>query len=750
MVALYIVTVFLSASLLFMVQPMAAKAILPLLGGSPAVWNTVMVFFQAALLAGYAYSHGLSRRLSMRAQVAAHVVLLSGAALLLPAVLPAGASPPADAGPTRWVLGLLLVMVGGPFVAVSTTGPLLQRWFSFTGHARSHDPYFLYAASNAGSLLGLLAYPVVVEPMLNLREQAWAWAGGYLALIVLVALCGVWARARRAPAGGAESPRLASASSAGEPVVSAAGSPPARGRWCERALWVGLAFIPSALLLACTQHLTTDVASIPLLWVVPLTLYLLTFIIAFSGRFAGSLRAWSVAGALAAGAIVVMFIAPPTTALDLILGGHLAAQFLLTMVCHRRLVACRPAAGRLTEFYLALALGGVLGGAFEAPVAPAIFDRVIEYPLAIVGACLARAGWRRSRQSPGARLLSLALSTLPATVMLLVVALLGAVSDRSATVYYSEGARLAWGAGAGALLAVLLSGRRVPFAVSILLLLLVGELEKARTSDTRELRRDRTFFGVLVVEEDHGPNGREHRLMHGTTNHGYQIMEDAFRALPTTYYHRAGPVGDVMEAMRHRRTRVGVVGLGSGTIAAYARPGDAYTYFEIDPGVQRIAEDPRLFTYLPDARSRGASVEIILGDGRLTLAARPEGSFDLLIIDAFSSDAIPVHLLTREAVAMFLARLAPGGLVMIHVSNRHLELAPVVARIAESLGASCLRREDSGDDGVRYSSEWLVLGRGPDTLEPLALPQSWRPVPLEPGDPLWTDDRSDLLSVIRW
>jgi hypothetical protein len=391
-----------------------------------------------------------------------------------------------------------------------------------------------------------------------------------------------------------------------------------------------------------------------------------------------------------------------------------------------------------------------MGGAFEALVAPAIFDRIIEYPLAIAAACFAREGWRRSRQSAGAKLLSYALCTLPATVMLLVIAALGAISDSSATLHYGLDARLAWGAGAGAALALVFSARRAPFAVSILLMLGVGELEKSRTSDIRELRRDRTFFGVLVVEEDHGPNGREHRLMHGTTNHGYQIMEDAFRALPTTYYHRAGPVGDVMEAMKDRRSRVGVVGLGSGTVAAYARPGDAYTYFEIDPGVQRIAEDPRLFTYVPDARSRGATVEIVLGDGRLTLAARPEGDFDLILVDAFSSDAIPIHLLTREAVEMCLSRLAPGGLLMIHVSNRHLELAPVVARIAESLAVPCLRREDSSDDGVRYSSEWLVIGRESGSLDALALPQSWHAVPLQPRDPLWTDDRSDLLSVIRW
>ncbi len=730
MAALFIGAIFLAATLLFLVQPMAAKAILPLLGGSPAVWNTSMVFFQGALLAGYAYSHGLARRLSLRAQVMLHAVVLAAAGLTLPAILPSDWAPPADASPIPWVLGILGVMVGATFLVVSTSGPLLQGWFSQTSHRAAKDPYFLYAASNAGSFVGLLAFPLLFERVFDLRQQAWTWAIAYGALGVLILACGLYALRRRS-------------AEAEVPQAWQADAPaPSRGL---RLRWVACAFVPSSLLLGVTQHLSTDVASLPLLWVVPLSIYLLTFVLAF-GKWGPRLGPiWSWATPVCAVLLTMSFFSGPISPIVFAVALHLGGQFVLTMLCHQRLADSRPHPSRLTEFYLLLALGGVLGGAFNAVVAPVVFDSVLEYPIAVVLACLLRPA-----RGPLRRVYRWA----PLVALPTVVFLFGREID-----YRISGDEVTW---ATALFAVilpclsclLLIHRPRLFATALTVLIASELIASSRATDV--LVRERTFFGVLEASR-YEENGRPvHQLRHGTTKHGTQVVDEAGRGVPTSYYGRLGPVGDIFQSPAGTRpgARIGVVGLGAGTVAAYARPGDHYTFFEIDPGVVEIAEDPEVFTYLADARARGATVDIVLGDGRLTLADQPDGAFDLLLIDAFSSDAIPMHLLTTEAVELMVSKVAPGGLLSIHISNRHLDLAPVVGAIASDLGLVSLQREDGGaseeaDPTARFGSDWTVLARSEVDLATFLEQGEWESLgPVDP-DALWTDQRSDILRVLR-
>lgn len=733
MTLLFIPTVFLAAFLLFLVQPMAAKAILPRLGGSPAVWNTSMVFFQGALLLGYAYSHGLCRRLGLKTQVLVHGLVLAVGGLTLPAVLPRGWMPPPEASPIPWVLAILGVMVGGSFVAVATSGPLLQGWFSRTRHRAAADPYFLYAASNAGSLLGLLAYPVFVERALDLRGQAWMWAAGYGALAVLIVACGLFAVRRRRTAAPVD-----------VVVDAAAVTDSPRPRWAQRGRWVLLAFIPSSLMLGVTQHLSTDVATMPLLWAMPLSIYLITFILAFSRRWGGPVIAWSWASVPCAIGLVVLLVNGSMRPIWIPLAGHLVGQFVLSMLCHRRLSQSRPAAAHLTEFYVWLAVGGMCGGILNGILAPLVFDDIAEYPIAIVLACLMRparplaADWTR-------RLVFVSVSLIPLLTFVLLRMLLA--SDEINWRYeYADSIA------AGTAIALALWPR--VFATSLGLLLLGMHIETG--PGERVLARDRTFFGVLVVTERNEGGRPVHALLHGTTAHGTQVMDDEGRGVATTYYHLLGPIGEVLFTLGDRplARRIGVIGLGTGSLAAYARPTTHMTFMEIDPGVVEIAEDPQLFTYIADARGRGARIDIVLGDGRLTLERCADGEFGILIIDAFSSDAIPVHLLTREAVALMIQKTDPAGVVALHISNRNLDLAPVVGAIAHDLGLASLKRWDGGSDDDRatdrYGSDWVVLARSPEHLDFLNGYADWEPIESAGDDALWTDQRSDIWRVIDW
>ena len=713
MVALFAGTLGLSALLLFWAQPMFARMALPLLGGAPAVWNTAMAFFQATLLAGYAYAHLSTRLLPPRGQALLHLALLAAAALLLPIAPPEGWRPPAEATPIPWLLGLLAVGVGAPFLVASATAPLLQAWFARTRHRDAGDPYFLYAASNLGSLVALIGYPFLLEPLLGLEAQAWAWTAGYVALAVLIALCAFVARR--------------STSAAPAPLA-------AQVAWRTRARWVALAFVPSSLLLGVTQHITTDLAAVPLFWVAPLALYLLTFVIAFARRPA--IPHW-----LALKLQIFLLLPVALTfhwqikALWLVFALHLGAFFFTTLVCHGELAKSRPPAARLTEFYLWMSLGGVLGGAFNAFAAPLLFGSILEYPL-----MLALAGLLRPTlaEGPRSRLWDLAL---PAVLGLALIPK-AHVADGGlpAIVLYTT---------AIGLLAYSFGDRPLRFALGVALMLTAGVGETLGGRDA--LHQARSFFGVHRVLADDDAGVRV--LLHGTTIHGAQAANEARRREPLAYYHREGPLGQAFEALGARVKRVGAVGLGAGASACHRRDGQQWRFFDIDPLVERIARDPRFFDYL--ARC-APDTPVLLGDARLTLADEPEGAFHLLLLDAFSSDAIPLHLLTREALALYVRKLAPGGVLLLHISNWHLDLEPVAARLAADAGLAGrvqhfrFSEEVQERSAYRFSTSWVALARSEADLGRLAQDERWAALVPPAGQALWTDDYANLVGALRW
>jgi hypothetical protein len=779
---LFTVTLFVSSALLFLVQPLVARLVLPRLGGSPAVWNTCMVFFQAALLAGYAYAHSVPRWLGVRRQALLHLGLMLLPLAVLPLGIPEGWTPPDNADPVWWLLALLLVSVGLPFLVVATSGPLLQRWFAATAAPTASDPYFLYSASNLGSMLALLAYPLLVEPTCPLRLQSWLWTAGYLVLLGLTAACAVavW-RSPEKVSGRAVSGESSKAQGL-QPLGLGASrdSPPTTGMGWQRLYWVLLAFVPSSLLLSVTTYLTTDIAAIPLLWVLPLALYLLTFILVFARKPLLSttfLARWLPLVVLV---VVLTLLSEATEPGWLLLSLHLLGLFWISLVCHGELARSRPAAEHLTAFYLWLAVGGVLGGLFNALLAPLLFNTVTEYPLVLVLACLlcpaaateggGVGGWgemvarltasRRTASPAGqagrGRNHHAALTThhfwpdllLPAGLGLLGVVLLVAFQYSGLT---ADAHALPALFGGLLVLCYLLRERPARFGLGIGAILLASTL--APGVHGRLEYRTRSFFGVHRVTLD--PTGSFRVLVHGNTDHGRQSLDPERRREPLVYYHRTGPIGQVFAALEgdDRLARVGVVGLGAGTLACYADKGQQWTYFEIDPAVEGIAEER--FTFLGDARQRGADVNVVLGDARLTLA-RCRDRFGLLVIDAFSSDAIPVHLLTREALRIYEDHLTDDGIVAFNISNRYLNLKPVLANLARAQQPAwtCLVQDDltiseAQKMSGKSESQWLVLLRRPEDRQRLAY-GSWTQERGQEGRAVWTDDYSNLLRVWKW
>lgn len=698
---LFATAIFAGATLVFLVQPMVARMVLPLFGGSQAVWTTSMLFFQAVLLAGYGYAHASTRLLGPSRQPIVHAVVL----VLAAAALPIGrglAAPPADASPSLWLLGVLAVAVGAPFFVVTTASPLLQRWLVTSGHAAGRDPYFLYAAGNVGSLMGLLAYPFVVEPMLTLHQQARLWSIGYGLFVLLCLGCLIVARR-----GGASV--HAASSRARVPSLT----------WRIRARWVGIALVPSSLMLGVTTYISTDVASFPLLWVLPLAVYLLTFVVAFARRPLVTSGTAARILPLPTAVVFAQLLGAVSLPLPVTLLMQLLVLFLVGVLAHGRLAEERPLPERLTEFYFLLSLGGVLGGALNALVAPVVFNSVVEYPLALVLALALRRG-------PRGRIVDLVpvLAVLFGSLAALVV------------VHSSSAVRVVF---AGAVVACLAIGVRRPMRLTLSFAFLTLLLATASGGAYTE----RTFYGVLRVTERDG----EHRLFHGTTLHGVERFAGPLAGEPLSYYARRGPLGDVFAAYP-RFDRVDAIGLGVGTVAAYGQPGERLTFYELDPAVARIAGNPRFFTFLRDSR---ADVKVVVGDGRRMIAQVPAGTSDLVIVDAFSSDAVPVHLLTREALELYVSKLRPGGLIAFHVTNRHLELAPVVARAARALGLAAVERDDraEGARGTRTPSRWVVIARSQQRLEPLLERSGWR-IPEVSAGRVWTDDYSNVLSVVKW
>ncbi len=791
---LFAVTLFVSASLLFMVQPMVGKMILPLLGGSPAVWNACMVFFQALLLLGYLYAHHVSTKYTPKRQWALHTIVLLVPVLAMvlavalspkhsPIAVAESLAPSGDTSPFLAVMALMSVAIGIPFFVASTSAPLLQKWFAYTGHPSSSDPYYLYAASNVGSLISLLGYPLFIEPNLTVNEQAWLFAAGFAILFVLIMLCG---RAAANPIG---VPPIAERQPSGKNDSTLEIEPPPSGP--RVAKWIVLAFVPSSWMLGVTFYMTTDIASIPLLWVVPLALYLVTFIIAF-GRVPSWFR--QVIGNLAPVMILLLVFVKvsgvvggrPAIALML----HILTFFAVSLMCHYELVRDRPKdVTHLTKFYLMMSVGGVLGGLFNALIAPLLFALAYEYDIVIVVGCL-MVPVLIERVTPASpelaafkKKITLGLNfLLPALTGLIFWLLVSVVSQRE---FFSK--MVKWivahaPVSDNTVMAILVYAVPVmacffyvdrPFRFASAVAVLLG-IHTYRDRDAGVIYTERTFFGILKVEESgyysspflRNDEGRRIaagetdfvRLVHGTTLHGTQVKQsyqsfDHMRAFsptsmwdnlayagavnafdprqePLTYYHRTGPVGAMFRELRTRKNGadakadVAMVGLGTGSASCYALKGQKLDFYEIDIGVKRlVADTDKYFTYVRDARNRGATLDIHMGDARLKLKELADKKYALLLIDAFSSDAIPVHLLTKQAVELYLNRMTDDGILALHISNKYVRLEPVVAKIAEELGlASRVWNDDSESRPGKTASSWVALAKDEKTLGTLAAP----------------------------
>jgi hypothetical protein len=754
---------FAGATLLFAMQPMVGKMILPLLGGTPAVWSTCMVFFQAALLGGYAYAHVISARLRLSRQVPVHLIVLALPFLVLPLAVNPGLLRGGEVNPVLDVLILLSVSVGLPFLAVSATAPLLQQWFTRTGHPAAHDPYFLYAASNLGSMLALLGYPTLVEPHLHLQGASWLsqtrlWTAGYVGLVLLVALCALTLRWK--PAG----------ATTGATTVE---PPEERPAWPRRLYWVALAFVPSSLLLGVTTYITTDLAAVPLLWVLPLAIYLLTFILAF-GRWPGRLHRVVVAATPPMVLLVIfLMVSSLPERIWITVLWHFGLLFVVALAAHGELAQNRPAARHLTEFYLLMSIGGVLGGLFNALVAPLVFRSLIEYPLMMILACVLLLAPRAPALGLGAGA-GRALGLVAVVAALALVLYSESIKVRTDFAFVARVLELGrdWVGtwldpveraankfmiyGPPIVLAGFLWRRPLHLGLALGAVLLISGYVDARNND--QIRQSRSFFGVVRISRDHDATGYT-ELRHGTTLHGRQSLEPARRAQPLSYYQPKGPVGQLFEELDRRPAplSIAVVGLGTGTLAAYARPGDRVTFFEIDRLVRDVAFNPRYFTYAADARDRAVSVRLEMGDARIRLETvkreRPQERYDVILVDAFSSDAIPVHLITREAFRLYFDMLAPRGILALHISNRYLRLEPVVANLAEDgRYAAMVQHGDTGDIRGGVEASWAILGRRPEDFGALASDPRWTEASLDPQPAvgIWSDDFHNLLSVFKW
>jgi SAM-dependent methyltransferase len=673
---LYAITILVGAFLLFQVQPVIARIILPWFGGSAAVWTTCLLFFQSVLLLGYLYSHWLYRKLQPRAQALAHIGLLTASLAVLPMWPSASWKPTGGEDPTARILLLLAVTVGLPYFLLSTTGPLLQAWY-----ARRYQgamPYRLYALSNAGSMFALISYPVLFEPWLGTRHQAVSWSSAYGVFVILCAAT-AWL-GREAPATQAESASDTNDS----------------GR--RTFFWIALPACASILLLAITNHLTQNVAAIPFLWILPLSLYLLSFILCFES--AGWYRRTMFLGlfAVAVGGMTYALSAEfQNNPIKVMIPFFATGLFICCMVCHGELARLKPHPSRLTSFYVMIALGGALGGVFVALIAPRVFSGFYELPLGLA-----------------------------ATAFVVVAVLRGDPES---------GLGGSW-------------KRPVPLAAVLLALAVAayaGFVIHERGSDARLMVRN--FYGGLKVMDGtaYDTDDPVLRLMHGTITHGEQYTNPKLQGRPTTYY---GPNSGVGRAIRQDQqsgpVRVGVIGLGTGTLAAYGRAGDYFRFYEINPLVLRLARTE--FTFLKICK---AQLEVALGDARLSLEREPPENFDVLAVDAFSSDAIPVHLLTREAFLLYFRHLKPEGVLAVHVSNNHLNLTPVVKLAAASLGKDARMVDTEDEENDVFGSTWVLVTSSAGFFDGPLMRAAGQTVPLPGKMRMWTDDYSNLFQILK-
>jgi spermidine synthase len=736
---LFAFTLLLSATLLFTVQPMFGKMVLPMFGGSPSVWLTALVFFQLMLLAGYAYVYATTTWLGIRKQAALHLLTLALPLVVLPVRVLTGWIPISPMHPLVSVSWTLVFSIGLPFFALSASAPLLQRWFATTSDPAARDPYFLYAASNLGSLGGLLAYPLFIEPLFPLRTQSHIWTSGYVVLFALVVVCAsqVWRTQAVSKQANPRRDAVARASS-----VS----------WQTRLRWLALAAVPASLLVSATSYVTTDFA-IPLFWVVPLAIYLVTFVLVFARRPILSHRFMSALLPFAVVVALVLAVGQVRESLDLLVF-PLVALFVVAMVCHGELAASRPQVQDLTEFYLWLSLGGAIGGLFNVLVAPLIFQTTAEYPLGLLLACLVTTT-APARQAMGkhigaarsawhSRELWLALG-FAAALGLMVVGLEFAAARLKlpfATLRF-VGVVFAL----PAVIALWFRRKRVRFAAGLGAIVLVEAFYLQW--DQSVIGRARSFYGTYRIAD----RGEYRVLIHGTTKHGAQSLRLQTKCIPLTYYSPNGPLGHLFMSFQGEQAKsdIAVIGLGAGTTAGYAQPGQRWTFYEIDPTVERIARDPRYFTLLRDCAPQA---RVILGDARISLAREPDGTHDLIILDAFTSDAIPVHLLTCEAVELYFRKLSPHGVLVFNISNRFFYLSPVLSRLARDAHVVAYLRSDfqvtpAEARAGKTTSQWVVMARRPEDLGGLLDDTEWMPSDPNVTGTAWTDDYSNVLSALH-
>jgi spermidine synthase len=710
----FIATSFLGAALIFLVQPMFARMATPLLGGAPAVWNVSLVCFQAALLGGYAYAHLLSRLKSGRLQVVIHAAVLIAGFACLPLRMSDVMGEPDANNPVFWLIGTFAISIAPPFAALSATAPLVQHWYAKSGLPDAADPYHLYAASNIGSLIGLAAYPLLIEPFAPLAIQSSGWMAGFVVLGAGLLFAGWTVSGASAPG---QIPQGETRAAAVEKIT-----------WTQRIIWLALAFVPSSLLVGATSHITTDVAAAPFLWAPPLMIYLLTFVVAFSKKPAIPHAVALVLAPLGAAFAALMLTVRWPGVIMLAMGADLLALFLIALACHGMLNARRPGAQHLTQFYLVMSLGGVLGGAFNALIAPVIFDGVFEYPLMLIGSLALLSMGQPKIGRPIWILLAASLAVLVASWAMKVAGVQLPMWAPFVLIAPAVGA-------------IILS-RRAPMGAALALACAVPtgwalEMVTAKWSD-------RSFFGVVKVIDE--PSTGIRMMLHGTTIHGAQAIEGD-RLKPRMYYMPGTPIQQAFQIYGDAK-RIGVTGLGIGSVACFSKPGQDWTFFEIDPLVVQVATDASQFTYMSSCQPNG---KIIVGDARVKLRQMAGNSFDFMLLDAFSSDSVPTHLLTLEAMQMYLDKVSADGVLVVHISNRHLKLNKVVARVANAAGAGAVwqffRASPEQSKAGASSSIVVLVSKSQATLDRARATGLWSDLEADGVRP-WTDDYSNIIGAM--
>lgn len=733
MIYLFSVTLFLSAALLFWIQPMFGKMILPLLGSTPSVWNTCMVFYQAGLLLGYVYAHASITYLGIRKQAIVHMGILLIPLFFLPITVH-GWVPPDKMNPVPWIFALMTISIGAPFFILSASAPMLQKWFSATKHKSADDPYFLYAASNLGSMLVLIGYPFFIEPRLRLMEQSRFWQYTYFVYFALIVACAAVLFKQTAK----------TKEEAITEVQSTDDSPKLTNE--QRKKWVLLSLVPSALMLSVTSFISTDVSPVPLIWIVPLAIYLLTFIIVFSKNpFFKHEQMVQIMPYILLGSFV--YIACKGYPIWVVFSLHLISFFVCTMVCHGELARTRPSTKYLTEFYLWISIGGCLGGIFNTLIAPLVFKEIIEYPLALILACFLKPALEPSKKEEGNDIKDDIIWAVVIGISIFIIKhLIGEIRTTNpnflSNPYWLANA-IVYGIPSLFIARKFASNPR-RFALSVAAVILVYSYQINQGQKT--ILRERNFFGIHRIGLDH--QEKVISLYHNTTLHGSQTIADKNKCIPTTYYNPDGPIGQMFNAFKDDKgkTNIAALGVGTGSVSCFGREDQQYVFYEIDPYIVDLNKSGKYFTYLLNSPPK---IKFVYGDGRLKLKKAPKHYFDFIILDAFSSDAIPVHLITKEAMKLYLSKLDSDGIIVFHVSNRYLDLKPVIGNLAEDLHLVGIFEDDNGDQS-RMASRYVLVARKREDFGSLLNDTRWQQLQGKLSLKVWTDDYSNIFSIFNW